>query len=272
MSDLINEVGKDLFTFQNKQYTREEFMEDQELTEDNVDGVIEILKNQGHIVFIYEKEKLSMNKLIEKAKKQAQILQASVAIEEDEELEDIRIRERAREGRHVYEKVVFEFPNMEQAESFTNNTQNLRLQSEINIGARGDYEVSVFNLTDKELSNLSLVYKANQTIRATVRGVDKAVNGAVKATDYTAKRIISPIAKIGLSGALGIGKCLISTGAKLGGTTVTETIRATKSTCETIAKDESIKVARAEICKVGNDIKGQINKNRGVSSNGIRIE
>lgn len=263
---------EEIFEFAGKTYTKEQFANENEIDAEDIDAVIAVLVTQGKIKCRTEGRKQTGNKIIENAIKEAKLLKQSVEIEEDAELEYIKKIHDKRVGRHVYPKVSFEFPNLEQSREFVNNVNTLMLRSEVTVNIEtGFYDVVVFELTDKELDNLSLIYKANKAVKSAVMTVDNTVSKAVQLTDYTAKKIVTPLTKITLGGILNIGKSALTTATKIGSIAVTETIRTTKETASAIKHDDNITVARAELYKTKSEIQSMIGRDK-YSTSGIKIE
>ena len=264
----VNDFESREFDYAGKHYTVETFAQNYSIDLQQANKVIDVLASQGKITFGTEDE--IADKVVRKALKEAGIFEAAQEIDQDAENEMQFKKQRAREGRHIYEKVEFDFGSMAELKDFILSVENLRLEHETLV-EDGFYRLRVLQLSDKELTVLSNIYKTNKAIKATVAGTTKAFDNALKATDYTAKKVVVPVAKIGLTGVLSIGKSLVGTIAKVGGIAVSETVKTTRATVETIREDDAIAVAKAELCRTKNEIQHSMNKKRGSSGNGIKI-
>lgn len=258
------------FSFAGKHYTLETFASAYNVDLQQANSVIDVLAAQGKIDFGTEQE--IADKTVRNALKEAGIFSAAQAVEEDQENEINHQKQVKRQGRHIYEKVSFDFGSLAAAKDFKVSVKNLRLESDIVVDEdNGGYIVTVYSLSDKELTALSNIYKANKAIKATVDTTNKVFDNALKATDYTAKKVVVPVAKIGLSGALNIGKSLVNTLAKVGSIAVSETVKTTRSTVESIKEDDAVAVAKAELHRTKNEIQHSLNKRSGGGGNGIKI-
>lgn len=267
---LDNENSELEFDYAGKHYTLSAFASTYSIGLEEALKVVEVLEAQGKIT--YGTEEQIADKAVRNALKEAGIFGTAQAIEEDRENEINYKKQQSRIGRHVYEKVCFDFGSMSDAKDFCISVSNCRLEHEITVDPEENcYIVTVFDLSDKELTTLSNIYKANKAVKATVNTTTKAFDSALKVTDYTAKKVLVPVTKIGLSGALSIGKSLLGTCAKIGGLAVSETVKVTRETASQIKDDENIAVAKAELYRTKNDIQHNLNKRRGGGGNGITI-
>lgn len=259
------------FDYMGVHYTVESFAEQYSIALDQAHQVIEILVQQGKIVFGTKQE--IADKDVLKALKQAGIFSNAQDVLDDESSDLNYRKQKARVGRHVYGQVEFEFGNMKDLKAFKQSVMNLRLESEKVVDdERECFILRVFDLSDKELTNLSRIYKTNNFVKTAVTKTNNAFDGALKATDYTAKNVLVPVTKIGISGMLNIGKSLVGTVAKVGSIAVTETMRTTRDTVNTIKEDDAMLVARAELNRTKNEISHKINTRKGISGgNGIKI-
>lgn len=272
--DLLEQLGVDTesreFSFGGKHFTVESFAANYNIDLQQANDVIDVLAAQGKIDFGTEQQ--IADKTVRNALKAAGVFGAAKEVEENLENEinyDKRIK---RQGRHIYDKVGFDFGSLTEVKDFKVSVTNLRLECDTILDEEtGAYEVRVYDLSDKELTVLSNIYKTNKAIKGTVALTDKAFANALKATDYTAKKVVVPVAKIGVSGALNIGKSLINTLAKVGGIAVSETIKTSRSTIENIKEDDAIAVAKAELYRTKNEIQHGLNKRSGGGGNGIKI-
>ena len=269
LANEIPEEGENReFDYAGTHYTLATFASAYNIDLQQANSVIDVLASQGKITFGTEQE--IADKAVRKALKEAGIFAAAQEIHQDIEDEMQYKKQKAREGRHVYDKVEFDFGSMPDLRDFKVSVENLRLENET-IVEEDCYKLRVLQLSDKELTTLSNIYKTNKAIKATVAGTTKAFDNALKVTDYTAKKVVVPVAKIGLTGALSIGKSLVGTLAKIGGIAVSETVKTTRSTVESIKDDDAIAVARAELYRTKNEIQHSMNKRHGSSGNGIKI-
>lgn len=272
--DLLDQMVPDSeskeFDFGGKHYTVEEFAAAYNIDLHQANDVIDVLAAQGKIDFGTEQQ--IADKTVRNALKEAGIFGAAKEVEENKENEINYNKRLKREGRHVYEKVGFDFGSITEVKDFKVSVANLRLECDTILDEEtGAYEVRVYDLSDKELTVLSNIYKANKAVKGTVEITTKAFDNALKVTDYTAKKVVVPVAKIGVSGALNIGKSLINTLAKVGGIAVSETIKTSRSTIENIKDDDAIAVAKAELYRTKNEIQHSLNKRSGGGGNGIKI-
>lgn len=259
------------FEYAGKHYTLETFASAYTIDLQQANQVIDVLASQGKIDFGSEQE--IADKAVRDAFKEAGILSTAQEIEEDLQNEVNYKKQKARAGRHVYDQVKFSFGSMHELKDFKVSVVNLRLESEIVMDEENNaFILRVLDLSDKELTALSNIYKTNKAVKATVETTTKAFDNALKVTDYTAKKVLVPVTKIGLTGALNIGKSVASTLAKIGGIAVTETVRVSRSTVDAIKEDDSIAVAKAELYRTKSEIKSSLNKKHGGGSgNGITI-
>lgn len=258
------------FEFAGKLYTKESFAEENDIPEDEIEGVIAILVTQGSIQYRKIQEP-KRNKAIEKARKEALIIRQAQIIEEEKGKETLYDKYLKRDGRHTYEKVSFDFANITTAKEFLVCVQNISLGAEIIYNDKTEgFMVTVYDLTDKDLDHLSLIYKTDRMVKKTVGIVDTIITKTTSATDYTARKVVAPVTKIGLTGIFSLGKTLVTTATKVGSTVIAEGIKGTRETADALKNDQSLVTAKAELYQTKAEIQSMFNKGKHVH-NGITI-
>lgn len=259
----------EMFEYAGKMYDLETFAAAYGVPIESAEQVILVLEKQGKVQRGTEEE--IADRAVRKALKEAGVFSAANEIEQDQLNEKIYNKMVKRGSRHVYPQVEFSFGNMTALKEFMQSVKEMLLQSEVVMDEDGRvFTLRVFDLSDKELTTLSNLYKVNKAVKTTVDLTSKGFDNALKATDYTAKKVVVPVAKIGITGMLSIGKSLAAVTAKVGGLAVSETIRAVRDTSKAITEDENITVARAEVCRTKNEMLQGFNK-KNYGGGGIKI-
>lgn len=269
LKDDVKKMDMEMFEYAGKQYTPETFADKFNVSSDQVTGVIRVLELQGKIKRPDPDE--IIDKEVRKALEEAKACEIAQSIVDDGENEIIAKEEQKRQGRHIYEQVSFDFTSMSALKEFRESVAGMYLESEVLVDDSGHgYSLRVKNLSDKQLNSLSTLYKLGNAVKTTVQTTTKAFDTALDVTDYTAKKIVVPVAKIGLTGMLGITKSLVSTAGKLTGIAVAETIKTARETSQTLSQDESLAIAKGELLRTKNELMGKVNSNS-VGGNGIHI-
>lgn len=257
VQDIVNAVeqtvGEAEFNYCGKKYTRTTFKEIFKIREDIVDKVIEVFESKGQITW----GDLEIgNKVIDKAVKEAEAIGTGDFILEEEENEVEHKFTEKRAEKLTYSSVDFSFGSLAKTREFQVNVKELRLNSSVSIADDNSYVLTVYELTEKDLSRLSMIYKGNRFVEGTCDTINKFSSDATKIVDYSAKNIVAPVAKVGFRAGFKVGKTLVSGIAKIGGIAVAETIYGVRETADEIKNDVSINVAKAEVIKAKNDIVG----------------
>lgn len=255
------------FLFRTKPYTYEQFAADFNISENVLVTTVEILKQQGHIT---DMNPDTREKFIRKVEKEATTIEAGKAIIMDQIQETNFKLATKRQGVPTYESVEFEFGTQAKLNDFRTAVINLNLESEILIDENGFYLLRVFNITDKDLGKLSMLYKANKVIASGVSRAEQTTDNAVKVVDYTVKNIASPVARAGFGAGVKIAKTLTTGLFRLGAMATSEIIEGTRATAHEIKNDPNVAVAKAELIQAKNDILDRSGRNMAGTS-GIRI-
>lgn len=269
VQDAINAVeqaGELEFTYCGKKYTRTTFKETFKIREEVLDKVIEVFESKGQITW----GDLEIgNKAINKAVKEAEAIETGEFIQGEEEGEARHRFAEKRAEKLTYSSVDFSFGSLVKTREFQINVTELRLKSDVRVEEDNSYVLTVYELTEKDLSRLSMIYKGNRFVEGTCNTINKFSSDATKIVDYSAKNIVAPVAKVGFRAGFKVGKTLVSSIAKIGGIAVAETIYGVRETADEIKNDVNINVAKAEVIKAKNDIIGS--KKGFGSSKGINI-
>lgn len=257
--DNIMAMQEEEFEYKGKMYTYGTFAQMHRIAPDAVIGVVAVLEQQGKIKRSQSEEDPILDKDIRHALKELEAFSAAQQIEQDVMNEQLYKKMVVRDGRHVYPKVEFAFGNMQSLKEFRGAVKEMYLDSEMVIDDdERIFTLRVKDVSDKELTALSNLYKANKFVKATVEFTSKGFDTAFKVTDYAAKKVAVPVAKIGITGSLSIAKSLVGSLAKVGGLAVSETIKAVRETSEALAEDEQIAIAKAELLRSKNEIVSSI--------------
>lgn len=241
------------FGYCGKKYTRSSFSEAFKIDMEIVDKVIDVFDSKGQITW----GELSIgNKSINKAIKEAEAIETGEFILNEEENEIVQRFNEKRSEKLTYSSVDFSFGSLVKTREFQVNVNELMLKSSISVQEDNSYVLTVYELTEKDLSRLTMIYKGNRFVESTCNTINKISSDTTKIVDYSAKNIVAPVAKVGFRAGFKVGKTLVSGMAKIGGIAIAETIYGVRETAEEIKNDASINVARAELIKAKNDIIG----------------
>lgn len=255
------------FLFRTKPYTYEQFAADFNINQNILVTTVEILRQQGHVTDVNPDTR---DNFIKKVEKQATTIETGKAVIMDQIQETNYNLASKRQGVPTYESVEFEFGTQAKLNDFRTAVINLNLDSEVLLDANGFYLLRVFNITDKDLGKLSMLYKTNKAVAAGVKKAEQTTDQAVKVVDYTVKNIASPVARAGFGAGVKIAKTLTTGLFRLGAMATSEIIEGTRATAHEIKNDPNVAVAKAELIQAKNDILDRSGKNMAGTS-GIRI-
>lgn len=255
------------FNYCGKKYTKTLFAQTFGIDDDVIDGVIEVFEKKGQITW---GEPTIGNKTISKAVKEAVAIETGDFIQSEEENEIVQKFSEKRAEKLTYSSVDFTFGSLAKTREFQVNVNELMLKSSVAVQEDNSYILTVYELTEKDLSRLGMIYKGNRFVESACSTINKLSSDTTKIVDYSAKNIVAPVAKVGFRAGFKVGKTLVSGIAKIGGIAIAETIYGVRETAEEIKNDASINVARAEVIKAKNDIIGS-KKGFGGGIKGINI-
>lgn len=260
------------FKFGGKVYTVEVFKE--KFASDQDDEAIEIalkkLEESGDLVWIDELDPQTRKEatILERVQKEQTIVEAAnMADEFEQQAKDFK-HEQKRANQLKHKGCYFMFGNATQARDFENwVTQNLALETEISF-VKGQPKLKIYDVTDQEISMMTRKYNLENGIQSVVDTADNLAQGATKAVDYTATKVLVPVAKVGAKAGVSILGTVAKTGAKTLGTLISSIAIGSKQCAKEIRNDEDVLRAGRELIQTKNELKKAVNKHTGTMGAG----
>lgn len=254
-----------------KTYTMENFAEKYSIaTMDEALHIAQVLVKQGKasvVKNISEKEELISEAL------QRETLNSIVdAIDKEEEEHKVFKREQAKEDVDLI-NISLNFATSHEAFEAESWINDLGIEdTEISM-KKGVVTVIVRGITPAEYGKISRKYQTEKAIKTTVDTASKAMQSTVGAVNFTATKVVAPVAKIAGEAGLNLGKGLVHTGVKVGAGLVNSGSKAIRDTKVALETDPEMLRAGRELREAKDAMlsffKSKVNKSK--SRSGISI-
>lgn len=115
---------------------------------------------------------------------------------------------------------------------------------------KGAIKLVVRDITPQEYTKIATRYQLEKGINTAVDYAGKTIVGATDAINYTATKVVAPVAKIAGEAGMNLGKGLLHTGVKVGAGLVNATSKAVADTKVAMATDTELLKAKKELVDV----------------------
>lgn len=112
---------------------------------------------------------------------------------------------------------------------------------------KGAIKLIVKDITPQEYTKIATRYQLEKGINSAVNVAGKTIVGATDAINYTATKVVAPVAKIAGEAGMNLGKGLLHTGVKVGAGLVNATSKAVAETKVAMATDTELLKAKREL-------------------------
>lgn len=203
----------------------------------------------------------------EKVKKQAEVIESQEQARKDKMAED------KRQDRLLYDEIEIPFADYRTAKEMQNYCrESLRIQDVEVIDKDDEVIVVCKNISDSELNKINLKYNAEKVMAKTQHIADKAVMNTAGAINYTAEKLITPVATIGAKGAMSLLKTATKTVLSTGASCVTQISKGIKETKYALDNDPEMIKAKSEIFDAKDNAIRGLKSLRNSNPSGIRIK
>lgn len=120
------------------------------------------------------------------------------------------------------------------------------LDTEISI-KQGAIKLVVRDITPQEYTKIATKYQLEKSINTAVNVASKTIVGATDVVNYTATKVVAPVAKIAGEAGMNLGKGLLHTGVKVGAGLVNASAKAVEETKVAMATDTELLKAKKEL-------------------------
>lgn len=139
------------------------------------------------------------------------------------------------------------------------------LDSEISIKS-GEISLKIIDITPQEYTKIARKYQTEKVLDKTVNVASKAIVGTTDAINYTATKVVAPVAKIAGEAGMNLGKGLVHTSVKIGAGLVNASSNAVRDTKVAMATDPEMLKAKGELTEAKNAvmrfIRGKLDKSK----------
>lgn len=112
---------------------------------------------------------------------------------------------------------------------------------------KGAIKLIVRDITPQEYTKIATRYQLEKGINTAVNVANKTIVGTTDAINYTATKVVAPVAKIAGEAGMNLGKGLLHTGVKVGAGLVNATSKAVTETKVAMATDTELLKAKKEL-------------------------
>lgn len=214
---------------------------------ENMDAAILIantLVKQGKATIV---EKITEEERLIKGAIKSEAFTAIVdAINEEEESHKVYVREQNKVDNDLI-KIGLDFATTFEAVEAEQWINSLGISDTEITMKKGAVMLKVIDITPQEYSKISRKFQTEKAIKNTVDMASKTMNGATDAVNYTATKVVAPIAKIAGEAGMNLGKGLAHTTVKVGSGLVNSGSKAIKDTKIALQTDPEMLRATREL-------------------------